>query len=127
MGGCAILGAVFAWGLGVAFEWSGVLLATALGALAVMVGAMASIGLIALVAGEKLERLGAAVVVAGAVRMFVSLSVGLVLWKGIGADGRSFWTSYLIVGLLCLMFETWWGMAASRHIGEGRVESGVTA
>ena len=86
------------------------------------------VGLIALVAGQHFERLGAAVVVAGAVRMFLALGIGLVLWKGIGADGRTFWTSFLISGLLCLVFETSWGMAASRHIGEGQtVESGVTA
>jgi hypothetical protein len=120
MAGAAGAAILLTWATGPAAAW-----AALTGALSVLCGTAAGIGLIAAVIGPRLERLGPAVIGAGVVRMFVSLSVAVLVWQLAGLEGRTLWTSFLAASLMCLAAETRWGMGASRCLGP--VESGVSA
>src|SRR5262245_49672786 len=100
---CATLGMVGAAGAAVLMAWTAgpaVAWAALAGGLSVLCGAAAGIGLIAAVIGPRLERLGPAVITAGVVRMFVSLSVAILVWQVAGLEGRTIWTSFLAASLL---------------------------
>ena len=58
--------------------------------------------------GRKVDRLGFAVLASSMARMLTALSLGLAAHFIASPDGRTFWTCFLIAGLLALMAETVW-------------------
>lgn len=127
--GAIAIGAAIGLGIGLARSWTAegldpALIAAGLGAAAWLVGAIVGLALIVAVNSRDAARLSFAVLAASMVRMLVALSVGLLAFFVLEPEGRTFWTSFLMCGLLALMAETSWamhtlksGQAASRPDG----------
>lgn len=113
--GAVALGAVIGGGCGLAMVWTGddagrAAAAALMGGGAWAVGALIGLALIATTGTQDAGRLSFAVLVASVVRMLGALALGLVLFFGLGPEGRTFWTTFLVCGLLALMAETSWAM-----------------
>lgn len=127
--GAIAIGAAIGLGISLARTWTAdnleaALIAAGLGAAPWIVGSIIGLALIVAVNTRDAARLSFAVLAASMVRMFVALSVGLLAFFVLDPEGRTFWTTFLMCGLLALMAETSWamhtlksGQAASRPDG----------
>lgn len=82
-------------------------------ALCVLVAAAAGVGLFAFAAVRTPAAAPVALLAGSTVRMFVSLSLALVVYFTGGFDkptGTGFWIVFLICGLAAIVAETAWGM-----------------
>jgi hypothetical protein len=108
-----LFGPMFAYGLAVLAVWgdgtsSTLLLPAILGGGVWAFAAALGLGLIALTSRGKVSNLGFPVLAASIIRMFVAFSLGLVLYFSLKCEGKTFWASFLVTGLVCLTVETAW-------------------
>lgn len=95
---------------------------------AVLTASLAGLVLLVLLVGQDLRRLAMAVVGAGVARMLASLGLGLALYLILQPEGKTFWATFLVCNLLCLVVETAWGMVTNQRVhGESRPRDGVGA
>ncbi|MEK6702758.1 MAG: hypothetical protein AABZ53_10880 [Planctomycetota bacterium] len=104
-----VAGSMLSWGSGAEILRAGLLVCAV-----VLVAALAAHALIVLVLDPARDRLAGLVVAGGMARMLVSLLLAMVVFMMAAPEGRTFWFGFLASGLLCLVVETWWGMAAVR-------------
>lgn len=109
----AVVGLMLSWGSGSEVVRAGLLVSAV-----VLSAALAALGLIVLALDPARDRLAGLVVAGGMTRMLVSLVLAMVVFVTLAPEGRTFWFGFLIAGLLCLVVETWWGMATVRAVFE---------
>lgn len=85
-------------------------------ALCVLFGAAHGLFVLFAAARQVIERLPMLIVASGLIRMFVGLAAALVLYLILNLEGKTFWASFLLGGLLSLLVETCWGMSAVRRL-----------
>lgn len=116
---CAFFGGLIGFGLGVSAGFASQPLAAkavALAALCILIGAAHGLFVLFTAARQAIERLPMLIVASGLIRMFVALAAALALYLILNPEGKTFWASFLLGGLLSLLVETAWGMSAVRRL-----------
>lgn len=115
----ALFGGLLAFGLGVSAGFASqpvAAKAAALAALCILIGAAHALFVLFAAARQAIERLPMLIVASGLIRMFVALAAALALYLILNPEGKTFWASFLLGGLLSLLVETSWGMSAVRRL-----------
>jgi hypothetical protein len=123
----AVLGSFLGLGVAYAAGWAGgdlqALAIASLVAMLVWVGAsILGVLLLSVNTQHQLSRIAPGVLASSTTRMLVALAVGVLLFFVLSLEGRTFWTSFLLAGLLALVAETAWAMRtinAPRRRGAG--------
>ncbi len=93
----------------------------------VLAAAVPGIRLVGVAARGGPKTFGLLVVAAGSIRILSSLFVALAVYFIVAPEGRTFWSSFLVCGLVCLVVETAWAMLAARSMTPIRAAAGVPA
>lgn len=115
----ALFGALLAFGLAASAGFATPPLAAkaaALAAICILIGSAHALFVLLVAARQSIERLPMLIVASGLIRMFVALAVALAIYLILNPDGKTFWASFLLGGLLTLLVETSWGLSAMRRI-----------
>lgn len=72
----------------------------------------AGLGVLMVIGGtaKVIERAGLVVVAASFLRMITALMLGIGAYFALRPEGKTFWTCFLLAGLVCLVAETVWAM-----------------
>lgn len=102
-------------GLALANTWAGgdvsaIGRAAALAAAVWAISALAGLGILVVASARQTDRLGMAMLASSMSRMLLALLIGLPLFLVVHADGKTFWTCFLLAGLLALAAETAWAL-----------------
>ena len=113
--GAIVVGVVTGLGWALSANWAdgqtgGVVRAAAVCTTVWMLAAAVGGGVLYGATGRKIDRLGLAVLASSMARMLTALSLGLAAYFVASPDGRTFWTCFLVAGLLALMAETVWAI-----------------
>ena len=113
--GAIVLGVITGLGWALSANWAdgqaGVIIRAAAVCTTVwMLAGIVGLGVLYGATGRRIDRLGFAVLASSMARMLVALSLGLAAYFVAAPDGRTFWTCFLIAGLLALMAETVWAI-----------------
>ncbi len=115
----ALFGALLAFGLAASAGFAppaSAARAAALAALCILIGSAHGLFVLVVAVRQSIERLPMLIVASGLIRMFVALAAALALFLILNPEGKTFWASFLLGGLLCLLVETSWGLSAMRRV-----------
>jgi hypothetical protein len=115
----ALFGALLAFGLAASAGFAPLPLAAkaaALAAICILIGSAHGLFVLVVAARQSIERLPMLIVASGLIRMFVALAVALAIYLILNPEGKTFWASFLLAGLLSLLVETSWGLSAMRRV-----------
>ena len=82
--------------------------------------------LTSIISGCQARKVPLAILVASAVRVGVALFDGLFVALIFKPDSKTFWASFLLCGLLCLVVETAWSMLAIRRVNAAASPDGAS-